>query len=296
MTEETNQKPLKPSLPTLVDAALTIEKLRVASEVRRSHLAKQGKQDPETDELHKRIKDLEDYVDGRVAHLIQSHPAYPWFSRVKGIGKENIGKVVGLVDITKAPTISSLWKFAGFAPDKEGKAMRRVKGGGKLEYNSQLRSMCWRLATSLKRAQGKFYEYYIKEKGKYTKRFLSQGYKILPTPQGKWVCTNCGASWGKKRDITPCCGKPVIEKKLREEPPGVIWLGHLDMMALRKAIKLFLACLWVVWREAEGLAVTKPYAIDKLGHDSYIDPWEMVDKSIGIKEKPSRRERAISQE
>jgi len=26
------------------------------------------------------------------------------------------------------------------------------------------------------------------------------------------------------------------------------------------------------------LPVTKPYAIDKLGHDSFIDPWSMTDR------------------
>jgi len=262
----------------MVDAAVAVEKLRVASEVRQSHFALKGKQDPETDELHRRLKDLEEFVDGRVADLIQSHPAYPWFSRVKGVGGENIGKVIAPIDIERAKTISALRKFAGFAPDKEGKAMRRVKGGGKLEYNSQLRSMCWRLATSLKRAKGKYYEYYIREKEKYQERFLSQGYKILATPSGRWACSNCGASWERKRDIIPCCDNQQIEKKLRQEPPGVIWVGHLDAMAVRKMIQLFLACLWLVWREAEGLPMTKPYAIDQLGHNSFIDPWEMLDR------------------
>lgn len=270
------------SLVTMVDAAVAIEKLRVASEVRKTHLKLRGKQDKETDELHHRLKDLEDFVDGRVAYLIQSHPAYYWFSLVLGVGRENIGKVVAPIDIKRATTPSALWKFAGFAPDEEGKAMRRVKGGGKLQYNSQLRSMCWRLAGSLKRAKGKFYEYYSKEKDKYTERFLNQGYKILATPQGKWVCISCGENWGKKGEITPCCDNQVIEKKLREEPPGVIWKGHLEAMAVRKMIKLFLVCLWVVWREAEGLPVTKPYAIDVLKHDSYINPWEMVDKQAKV--------------
>ncbi|GAH51683.1 unnamed protein product [marine sediment metagenome] len=92
------------------------------------------------------------------------------------------------------------------------------------------------------------------------------------------MCANCGASWERKRDITPCCDSPQIEKKLRQEPPDIIWVGHLDAMAVRKAIKLFLACLWLVWREAEGLPVSKPYAIDRLGHNSFIDPWEMTDR------------------
>jgi len=265
------------TLTHMVDAAVAVEKLRVASEVRQSHFALKGKQDPETDELHRRLKDLEEFVDGRVADLIQGHSAYTWFSRIKGVGGENIGKVVAPIDIERAKTISALWKFAGFSVE-DGSAPRRVKGGGKLDYNSQLRSMCWRLASSLKRAKGCFYEYYIKEKGKYQERFLSQGYKILTTPSGRWACANCGAGWERKRDITACCDNQQIEKKLRQEPPGVIWLGHLDAMAVRKMIKLFLACLWLVWREAEGLPVTKPYAIDQLGHNSLIQPWEMVDR------------------
>jgi len=282
------------SLTSMVDAALAVEKLRVTSEVRQSHFALNGKQDPETDELHQRLRDLEDYIDDRVSDLIKSHPAYPWFSRIMGVGGENIGKVIAPIDIEKAKTISALWKFAGFAPDKEGKAMRRVKGGGKLEYNSQLRSMCWRLASSLKRVKGSFYEYYISEKGKYQERFLSQGYKILATPSGRWVCTNCGASWERQRDLTPCCGNQEIGKKLRQEPPGVIWVGHLDAMAVRKMIKLFLSCLWLVWREAESLPTRSPYAIEKKGHSTVISPWEMVDRRAMVREKPTRDERAIS--
>jgi hypothetical protein len=275
MTKERKEDKMD-TLSMLVDATLAIEKVRVRTQVRQSHLRRQHRRDRETDELLSRIRTLEDYVDGRIADILKSHPAYHWFSRVKGVGKENIAKVVGMIDIQKGDTISSLWKFAGFSVE-DGKAPKRTKGE-KLSYNSQLRSMCWRLGGSLKKAKGKFYQYYIQEKDKYTERFRRDGYKILPTPQGKWVCSNCGESWTKKRDIVPCCEYPSVEKKLREEPPGVIWLGHLDAMALRKMIKLFLACLWLIWREAEGLPLTRPYAIDQLGHNSFIDPWEMTDK------------------
>lgn len=241
------------SLPVMVDTALAIERLRVASEIRQSHLALQGKHDPETDEMHRRLKELEDFVDGRVADLIEGHPAFPWFSRVKGVGRENIGKVVGLVDIRKCSHVSSLWKFAGFSVE-DGVAPKLRKGGGKLEYNSKLRSMCWRLGQSLMRAKGKFYDYYLKEKDKYYQRYENQGVKIVPA-------TSLPTRDGK-----------------RYEPDGVISEGHVHNQALRKTIKLFLACLWVVWREAEGLPITKPYAIDQLGHNSYIDPLEMVDR------------------
>lgn len=245
-------KPMQ-SLPFLVDAALAIEHVRVGIQVRHSHLGLQGRVDPETEEVLRRLKENEEYVDDRVAELIQQHPAYPWFSRVKGVGKENIGKVVGLVDITKAPMVSSLWKFCGYSVEN-GKAPKRVKGGGKLSYNSQLRSMCWRLATSLMKAGGHYYDYYVAKKDEEVARLTAQGVKIVP------------ASKLPKKD-----GKVY-------EPEGMISEGHIHNRALRRMIKLFLSHLWHVWREAEGLPTRPPYVFEHLGHTHIIDPWTMVDR------------------
>ncbi len=307
-------------LPFLVDAQLAIEKRRVATQVRRSHLQLNGRKDPDTDWLLKELNDLEERIDERVADMITNHPAYPWFNRVKGIGKENIGKVVGQIDITKAPMISSLWKFAGmhvvqvevppeeqFAeiqksadalqakleqlrkkyakhPEEEAKDVTvltsvsigglmeelsgrlnglepvvrgyapRRQSGQKLEYNSQLRVMCFRLATSLLRAQGCFAEYYDREKTKLVARYENQGILIVPTLE-------LPKSNGKVLEVT-----------------DTIASNHVHMQAQRKMIKLFLGCLWLVWREAEGLPTRPPYAIEQLGHSHLISPWEMTDR------------------
>ena len=200
--------------------------------------------------------------------MLGTHPAYPWFSRVKGIGKENIGKVIGLIDIKKADTISSLWSFAGRAP-KDGKAPKRTKGE-KLTFNIQLKSMTWRLGTSLLRAKGKFYNYYLEVKEKESRKF-----RVIPTPKGRF-CPECLIE--VKAKATRYCPQCGCQLSLKVEPEGVLFEGHLHNRALNKMIKLFLACLWLVWREAEGLPITKPYAIDILGHNSFIDPWEMVDR------------------
>lgn len=333
----------KNTLSMLVDAALAIEKLRVASEVRQSHLflngikqllaenkitdaeAKQLQEgwdeekrlppdlsiylsDAETDGLHAELVKLEKTIDKRVAVNLKEHPAYGWFSRVKGVGDENIGKIVGPIDIRRADTISALWKFAGMAPEG-GHAMKRVKGE-KLHYNSQLRSMCWRLATSLRKAGirtkcphcgaitsattcskcGKstaggavvaishFATYYLAEKAKYEQRFARDGIKVLPTPPGGWMCSSCGKVWKKKVDIGTCCDSQQIIKAVKQEPAGIIWKGHLDNMALRKMIKLFLACLWLEWRQAEHLPIRDPYPVDKLGHTKVITSEEMADR------------------
>lgn len=255
------------TLTTLVDATLAIEKVRIRTQVRQIHLQLKGRVDVETDELLIRIKSLEEYTDSKIAIILKSHPAYDWFSKVKGIGRENIGKVVGLVDIERADTISALWKFAGYAP-QDGHAMKRIKGE-KLCYNSQLRSMCWRLGGSLMKARGKFYDYYLAQKEGYTQRYQAEGKQIVPATL-----------------------LPKVNGK-KQETNGFISEGHIHNQALRKMIKLFLACLWLEWREAEGLPVTSPYAIDKLGHNSFIDPWEMVDRRARRAEKTKNSERAI---
>ncbi|MCX6815612.1 MAG: hypothetical protein NT120_02050, partial [Candidatus Aenigmarchaeota archaeon] len=187
-----------------------------------------------------------------------------WFSRVKGIGNENIAKVIGLIDIRKADTVSALWKFAGYHV-VNGKAPKREKGGGKLEYNSRLRTMCWRVGTSLIKAKGKFYEYYLAEKQKYIHRFESEGFEIvaaaeLPSDKGK-----------------------------RHETDKIISEGHIHHMAFRKMMKLFLACLWEFWRVAEGLETRRLYVEEHLGHTDIIKPDEMVDRPLRKKrEKKSK--------
>ena len=62
-------------------------------------------------------------------------------------------------------------------------------------------------------------------------------------------------------------------RELHPEPEGKQYTdGHLHNMAMRKAVKIFLQHLWVIWREAEGLPITMPYAIDILQHADYVEP------------------------
>jgi hypothetical protein len=46
---------------------------------------------------------------------------------------------------------------------------------------------------------------------------------------------------------------------------------HVDLMARRKTIQMFLSDLFCIWRDLEGLPQTKPYAIAILGHEGFRD-------------------------
>lgn len=239
-------------LAFLVNSHLEVQKLRVAAQVRSSHLKLRKRHDPVVEQVRDRALVLEEFIEGEIARLITDHPAWPWLKGVKGVGKENVAKIIGLVDIERADTISSLWSFAGYAP-VDGHSMRRVKGQ-KAPFNNTLRMLCWRLGSSLLRAQGAFYQYYLEQKAFYERREQARGRKIVPATE-----------------------LPKVDGK-RVETDQFISEGHIHLMALRKMIKTFLACLWLKWREGAGLPTRSPYAIEKLGHVTLIRPEEFVER------------------
>lgn len=229
-----------------------IQKARVSAQVRLTHLEKQKKKCEITYEAYTKIQFLEEWLNSILADIVKSHPAYSWFSKVKGIGNVNIGKVIGQIDIQKASQISKLWRFAGFGVNSDGRGERPTKGE-KLHFNKTLKSMCWRLGKSLIRAKGKYYEFYLAEKKRLIEREQKNG-----------------------RNIVPSNKLPKVEGKHMENDE-FFGLGHIDMMAMRKMIKLFLSHLWLKWREAEGLEITMPYAHSIQGHSNFIPPDEFIE-------------------
>ena len=247
------------ALGAIVDFQLQFEKSLTALKIRNTHLQKNGTPDSETERL---LKESELFKKEQllkpVARLLAVHPAYPWFSRIKGIGNENIAKVITFIDINKCNTISGLWKYAGYACDENGQADRPHKGE-KLSFNKELKMMCYRLGVSLLKAHGistakgkegtSFGIYYEKEYAKEVARAGRLGIKIADADK--------------------------IPKGKESEYMNSL---HVHNRAFRKMIKLFLGCLWLYWRKVEGLPVREPFSIEKLGHTTLIEPEEMFDR------------------
>lgn len=311
----------KGELAYWADMAILMERPRIAAEVREAHLAKRDIVSPDTHEFFIRAKALEDYVDGWMAARVADHPTWPWASLILGIGKENLPKVLGLIEkfgtwydpgdprippyIHRAPTLyialvegepvdkvgvwvagierltlpSKLWKYSGMAVDpKTGKAPKRA-AGKKLDYNAKLRTMLYRLGGSLLKAGGVWYVFYTERHQEIVERSLARGVKILPTPRER-MCPECQVVVKKKAtEYCPTCGGPLT---LKAEPEGVLWKGHVHLMALRETIKQWELCLWLVWREVLGLPVSQPYSVAFLDHKP-IDPWVMVDRPVAAR-------------
>jgi hypothetical protein len=293
-----------PGLDFKADVALTFEKARVASNNRIKHLGRHNRVDEDAENLLAIVGHVEKILDYMLKKELLEHPASEWFLRLN-LPLQPIAKVIGRIEafgrwypaenadllpvkrepvvledgksyiwvegIERLPTRSALHKLAGYAPgfDRPQKGMKRP-------YDGELKTMCyrvWKYGMLFNRTR--YYELYREYKDNLIHRYESAGIRVLPTPSGRF-CLSCmeDKPVPSTTSICPDCGQR-LEKK--EEPEGVRWLGHVDNMAVRWTIKLFLSHLWEVWRAKLNLPVRAPYAEEYLGHTHIISPWEVCD-------------------
>lgn len=163
-------------------------------------------------------------------------------------------------------TVSAYWAWWGLHVTEEGRRPRR-KRGEVIDYDSSLRMFSHRIGASFKKL-GK-----NKKTGAptfYNKIYTGYKRRLFDNPRfaninGKKVLSPAFKDIIKKPEICPYYTDQYCSKHPCK--------GHLDRMAISYAVKVFLSHVWEQWRILEGLPVRKPYALDKLGHRTYID-WE----------------------
>jgi len=89
---------------------------------------------------------LEKQLNEDIAEIVGYHPVFPLVSAIRGIGPGLAAKLIAMIDITRSPTVSALWRYAGQAVI-DGAAEKPVKGQ-KLAYNKRLKTTCWLIAGS----------------------------------------------------------------------------------------------------------------------------------------------------
>lgn len=120
------------------------------------------KVDQQTHEIlkrwHERFTQLEEEADKDIAALIEDVGIVQHMRKVRGIGPTLSAKMVSMIDITKADTVSALWRYAGYAV-VNGQRERPVKGE-KLHYNSRLKVTCYLVGTSMLRSNSPYRRVY----------------------------------------------------------------------------------------------------------------------------------------
>jgi len=122
----------KTLLSTYVKVYMDLERLRVAQEVRISHLKLDNAPEAEIAPLqlvHDGLVRESNEIDKTIKKIVRIHPAWTGFLKdVKGVGEHLAGLVIGGIrDVTPLDTPSKVWYLCGLAV-LEGKTQRKTKG------------------------------------------------------------------------------------------------------------------------------------------------------------------------
>lgn len=228
------------------------DRKRSASQVR--SLTESGESNDAIQWLYVQDRRIENQIKAFLQVYADFQPISAWAQTITGIGPVLSAGLTAHIDITRSPSCSALWAFAGLDPSK-------VWGKGeKRPWNAGLKVLAWKLGESFVKVSnhdedfyGHFYAARKLEEIEKNERFAfkAQAAKIL---QEKRI--------GKETDAY----KAYSDGKL---PPA-----HIHARAKRLAVKLFLANYWEVayYCHYGYRSPKRPYVIDILGHQSYIEP------------------------
>lgn len=207
----------------------------------------------------------------------KGHPTFPWLDEVKGIGPTLGCKLLARLDVRKAPHASSFWSYCGLAT-VPGERYRCETCGLVRAWpvGFNVTGKHTKLGSS-----GRCKDKLVKVAGpddgvRCAQPKPKRGEKAAYDQYAKKICYLIGTGFLKAKGAYDERIYRPHRARLEVERPG--WAdGRKHLTALRITEKLFLAHLWLVWRQAEGLSVSEPYAHAELGHESEpIDPWDMV--------------------
>jgi len=255
---------------------------------------------------------IKNHIEKEVKHF----PIHIWLVKRKGIKEDMAAQMIGMLqDISKFDNISSLHSYCGYGvikicntcnkkyiepedrpewiahvaarlkeqfdkkkgrkgappdfvdnatkmlcahdnPETRDVAQRKVKGT-LLDYNPKLKSLVWR----------------------YSGQFVKQGKRDIYRPLYE--------EFKEKYRLREDLKSEIDEKEGGQTKFGETkGTAHIDNMAKRKMVKIFLGHLWSVWRELEGLPVSEPWIIGVGGHSKYIPaPGPTVEEIPALMEK-----------
>jgi hypothetical protein len=139
----------------------TLQKSRIAFGLRVGAIergADQSKSSELFGKWEERFAELEKEADEDIKDLVTGMPIIDAMVAVKGVGYLLAAKVVAMIDIERADTVSALWRYAGYGVN-DGEREKPVKGE-KLHYNIRLKTTCYLIGSSFLRSNSPYRQVY----------------------------------------------------------------------------------------------------------------------------------------
>jgi hypothetical protein len=237
----------------LVQGYYNVQELRIRCDAQVRKLQEGGRPSLLIGWLGGQTRVLESQIKGALDRFGTHHRFGQWPRRVTGIGPVLAAGLIAHTEIERLPTAGHLWSFAGLDPSKSWER------GQKRPWNADLKVLAWKIGQSFMKLHNHPADIYGKvykiQKDKYIERnddggFADNAAKALGTKR-----------WRKDTEA------------FKAYSVGRLPAGHVDAMARRYAVKLFLAHYWAVsYRIHHDSEPPLPYPVVHMGHAHVIPP------------------------
>ena len=229
------------SARNIVDAYYTLQENRMAFAAQARELEKQESPHELVAFMAHNLHLMEKALKFPLERFAEASVAGEWALSMYGIGPVLAAGLSAHVDIAKAPTAGSVWRYAGLDPTQTWEK------GQKRPYNAELKTLCWKIGQSFMKFSGK------------EQCFYGQLYK---QDKARRIAKN---EAGDYADFA----KSILEKKnfkvnqtRAKLESGVLSDAQIDAQARRFAVKIFLSHYHAVAYQAHhGEPAPRPYII-----------------------------------
>lgn len=231
----------------LVDSYYMMQDNRIRS----GHQLRQIGESGEPNSVLSFLEDQSSTIEGQIKSALDrysaAHPVGQWMRAQKGIGPVIAAGLLAHIDITKAPTVGHIWRFAGLDP-----TMKWEKGQ-KRPWNATLKTLCWKIGESFVKVSGADDAYY---------GVIYRERKALETQRN-----DAGAFAEQAAAVLASRKIGKDTDAFKAYSAGRLPPAHVHARAKRYAVKLFLAHTHEVWyRHHFKVDPPLPYPIAILGH------------------------------
>ena len=230
----------------LVDTYYQVQDFRIASAAQVRSLNYQGEPSAFVGWTQVTMEYIELQIKNALDVYTDQSITGQWLKSIVGIGPIIAAGLMAHIDITKAPTVGHIWRFAGLDP-----TMHWEKGE-KRPWNADLKVICWKAGQSFMKVQSNPNDVYGKL---YKQRKL---WEIERNEAGEL------ADQARQALETKRFKNPTVTRKAYEQ--GKLSDGHIDARARRWVVKLFLSHYHEVAYFVEyGELPPNPYVLEHVG-------------------------------
>lgn len=200
------------------------------------------------------FKNIETLVTKFLKNYAENHPVGRWMLSITGVGPVIAAAMLAYIDIKKCKAAGSIWAYAGID------GPRKVRTAGKkITWNPKFRVVCWKLGQSFVKVSNRPNDVYGK-----LYREKKEWYEAKNAMGGF-------AEKAKKELELKNYGHDTVAYQWYSQ--GKLPPAHIDAMARRFAVKMFLSHLFELWYEYEnGCKPPKPFIEVHKGHVHIIPP------------------------